>query len=378
MISFVALTIDTLLPAYTEIKNKFLIVDSQLHWIITALFFGFSLGQILFGPVSDRIGRKNSVLLGVSIYWIGCLVCLVSNSYMIFVIGRFIQGFGIGGPRVVSQAICRDLFNGNRLASVNSFIMSIFILVPVVAPLIGQSILFFLYWKFIILFFILFSLITTSFLIINVEETLKETKKINFFNIMKYFKEVLSNKSTLIYIVCLGLLLGGLLTFINICQPLYFNYFEVGSKFPLYFALIASMLGLSSYLNSKYVWRFGAGKLTFAFSLLLMSWTLVNFVFQNNYFSSNLVWFSIFIMISFSFFGFIFGNLNALAINPFGHIAGYASSIIGALSTFIALVVSGLGSTFFDGTPHVVVVTLSLCSVLTFALLFTRRHALKE
>ena len=138
------------------------------------------------------------------------------------------------------------------------------------------------------------------------------------------------------------------------------------------------MLGLSSYLNSKYVWRLGAGKLTLAFSLLLMSWTLVNFVFQNNYFSSNLVWFSIFIMISFSFFGFIFGNLNALAINPFGHIAGYASSIIGALSTFIALVVSGLGSTFFDGTPDVVVVTLSLCSVLTFALLFTRRHALKE
>ena len=102
MISLVALTIDTLLPAYTEIKNKFQIVDSQLHWIITALFFGFSLGQILFGPVSDRIGRKNSVLLGVGIYWIGCIVCLASNSYMIFVIGRFIQGFGIGGPRVVS------------------------------------------------------------------------------------------------------------------------------------------------------------------------------------------------------------------------------------------------------------------------------------
>ena len=159
MISFVALSIDTLLPAYTEIKNKFLISDHQLHWVITALFFGFSLGQILFGPVSDRIGRKNSVLLGVSIYWLGCFICLFSNSYMIFVLGRFIQGFGIGGPRVVSQAICRDLFSGNRLASINSFIMSIFILVPIVAPLLGQGILFFFYWKYIIVFFILFSLL---------------------------------------------------------------------------------------------------------------------------------------------------------------------------------------------------------------------------
>ena len=80
MISFVALSIDTLLPAYTEIKNKFLISDHQLHWVITALFFGFSLGQILFGPVSDRIGRKNSVLLGVSIYWLGCFICLFTSE----------------------------------------------------------------------------------------------------------------------------------------------------------------------------------------------------------------------------------------------------------------------------------------------------------
>ena len=376
MISFVALTIDTLLPAYTEIKNEFLIVDSQLHWIITALFLGFSLGQISFGPVSDRIGRKNSVLLGVSIYWLGCFVCLISNSYTMFVVGRFIQGFGIGGPRIVSQAICRDLFSGNKLASINSFIMSIFILVPVIAPLIGQSILFFLYWKFIIFFFILFSLATTSFLIINVDETLKEAKKINIINIIKHFKEVLSNVNAMIYIACLGLLLGGLLTFINICQPLYYNYFDVGTNFPIFFALIASMLGLSSYLNSKYVWQFGAGKLALVFSLLLMIWTLIHFTYQINYLSLNLVWFSTFIMISFSFFGFIFGNLNALAINPFGHIAGYASSIIGALSTFVALVVSGSSASYFDGTPDVVVFTLSICSILTFALLFFQKRFL--
>ena len=373
MISFVALSIDTLLPAYTEIKNKFLINDRDLHWIITALFLGFSLGQILFGPVSDRIGRKNSVLLGVSIYWLGCFICLLSNTYTIFVLGRFIQGFGIGGPRVVSQAICRDLFSGNRLASINSFIMSIFILVPIVAPLLGQGILFFFYWKYIIVFFILFSLITTSFLLVNVEETLKEKRRISLFAIIKHFKEVLSNLTSMIYITCLGLLLGGLLTFINICQPLYFNYFDVGSRFPLYFALIASMLGLSSYLNSRYVGQFSAVKLAKTFSLLLMIWTSINLIYQINNLSFNLTWFSIFIMVSFSFFGFIFGNLNALAINPFGHIAGYASSVIGALSTFIALIVSGSASTFFDGTPIVVIMTLSICATLTFFLLFTQK-----
>ena len=168
-------------------------------------------------------------------------------------------------------------------------------------------------------------------------------------------------------------LLGGLLTFINICQPLYFNYFDVGSRFPLYFALIASMLGLSSYLNSRYVGQFSAVKLAKTFSLLLMIWTSINLIYQINNLSFNLTWFSIFIMVSFSFFGFIFGNLNALAINPFGHIAGYASSVIGALSTFIALIVSGSASTFFDGTPIVVIMTLSICAILTFLLLFTQK-----
>ena len=122
----------------------------------------------------------------------------------------------------------------------------------------------------------------------------------------------------MIYITCLGLLLGGLLTFINICQPLYFNYFDVGSRFPLYFALIASMLGLSSYFNSRYVGQFGAVKLAKIFSLLLMIWTSINLLYQINYFSFNLAWFSIFIMVSFSFFGFIFESFlsPSCQINP--------------------------------------------------------------
>ena len=179
--------------------------------------------------------------------------------------------------------------------------MSIFILVPVVAPLIGQGILFLFYWKYIIAFFILFSLMTTSLLIMNIEETLKEPQTINFVNILKHFKEVLRLKLYDLYSL-LRSSFRSLLTFINICQPLYLNYFDIGSTFPLFFALIASMLGLSSYFNSKYVWQFGAGKIALSFFLfLLMIWTLIALAFQVNYFSLNLVWFSIFIMISFSF-----------------------------------------------------------------------------
>ena len=369
MISFVALTIDTLLPAYGEIKVYYDVEDAQLHWIITCLFIGFSFGQIIFGPLSDRLGRQNSIIIGVSIYIVGCIICLTSSSYTFFVIGRLIQGLGIGGPRVVSQAICRDLFSGNKLASINSFIMSIFILVPIVAPLFGQTIMIFLSWKWIIIFFIIFSLATTLLLKIFVKETLIRKIDFNLVTIFRSFELVIKNTKSLLYIISLGTLLGGLLTFINICQPLYQDFFDLGLYFPLFFAAVASMLGLSSFLNSKLVIKVGAVKISLIFTTIFMIWCALNFLFNFFLIKEELLWFSIFIMASFFFFGLIFGNLNALALDPFGHMAGYASSVIGALSTIIAVTISGLATPAFDGTPTIVIYILSMCSITTFIML---------
>ena len=369
MISFVALTIDTLLPAYGEIKVYYDVEDAQLHWIITCLFIGFSFGQIIFGPLSDRLGRQNSIIIGVSIYIVGCIICLTSSSYTFFVIGRLIQGLGIGGPRVVSQAICRDLFSGNKLASINSFIMSIFILVPIVAPLFGQTIMIFLSWKWIIIFFIIFSLATTLLLKIFVKETLIRKIDFNLVTIFRSFELVIKNTKSLLYIISLGTLLGGLLTFINICQPLYQDFFDLGLYFPLFFAAVASMLGLSSFLNSKLVIKVGAVKISLIFTTIFMIWCVLNFLFNFFLIKEELLWFSIFIMASFFFFGLIFGNLNALALDPFGHMAGYASSVIGALSTIIAVTISGLATPAFDGTPTIVIYILSMCSITTFIML---------
>ena len=369
MISFVALTIDTLLPAYGEIKTYYEIEDAHLHWIITSLFIGFSFGQIIFGPLSDRLGRQNSIIIGVSIYLLGCIICLASSSYTSFVIGRLIQGLGIGGPRVVSQAICRDLYSGNKLASINSFIMSIFILVPIVAPLIGQTIMIILSWKSIIIFFIVFSFTTTLLLKIFVKETLTRKIDFNFTTILRSFQAVMKNTKSLLYIISLGTLLGGLLTFINICQPVYQDFFDLGLYFPLFFAAIASMLGLSSFLNSNLVLKYGAVKISLFFSTIFMIWCLVNFLFNLSLINEELLWFSIFIMVNFFFFGFIFGNLNALALDPFGHMAGNASSVIGALSTILAVMISSLATSSFDGTPKIIIYIISICSITTFIIL---------
>ncbi len=369
MISFVALTIDTLLPAYGEIKTYYDIEDAHLHWIITSLFIGFSFGQIIFGPLSDRLGRQNSIIIGVSIYLLGCIICLASSSYTSFVIGRLIQGLGIGGPRVVSQAICRDLYSGNKLASINSFIMSIFILVPIVAPLIGQTIMIILSWKSIIVFFIVFSFTTTLLLKIFVKETLTRKIEFNFTTILRSFQAVMKNTKSLLYIISLGTLLGGLLTFINICQPVYQDFFDLGLYFPLFFAAIASMLGLSSFLNSNLVLKYGAVKISLFFSTIFMIWCIVNFLFNLSLINEELLWFSIFIMVNFFFFGFIFGNLNALALDPFGHMAGNASSVIGALSTILAVTISSLATASFDGTPKIIIYIISICSITTFIIL---------
>ena len=129
------------------------------------------------------------------------------------------------------------------------------------------------------------------------------------------------------------------------------------------------MLGLSSFLNSKLVIKVGAVKISLIFTTIFMIWCVLNFLFNFFLIKEELLWFSIFIMASFFFFGLIFGNLNALALDPFGHMAGYASSVIGALSTIIAVTISGLATPAFDGTPTIVIYILSMCSITTFIML---------
>ena len=132
-----ALSIDTILPALSMIRSHYNVVSHHGHWTITTVFLGISAGQLVFGPISDSIGRKRTTIIGLLIFGLGNLISILGTDYYLFLLCRFFQGVGAGATVVVSRAIARDLYSGNELAKLMSLVSTIFILVPVLAPSIG-------------------------------------------------------------------------------------------------------------------------------------------------------------------------------------------------------------------------------------------------
>ncbi|MEE9447855.1 MAG: MFS transporter, partial [Arenicellales bacterium] len=182
VMSLAALSIDAMLPALAQMGEALGLSaaegnqgDAQL--VVSMLFLGMGLGQLFFGPASDAVGRRPMMLVGLIIFLLGALVSIFSEQFNTMLFGRFLQGLGLGAPRLISTVMVRDLYEGRAMARVMSFIMSIFILMPMIAPILGQSILHFSGWRMI--FITIFAIGVVSFLwfLIRQDETMLAQKR---------------------------------------------------------------------------------------------------------------------------------------------------------------------------------------------------------
>ena len=185
-----AFSIDTILPSISYLKNEFDVLPKNSHWIITSVFIGIAIGQLIFGPISDSIGRKKTAILGLIIFSFGCILSIVSTNYVMFLITRFLQGLGSGAAVVISRAIARDFFEGRKLAQIMSIVTTIFILVPVFAPSIGQIIISFSHWKMIFIFMLILSIMLKFFILYKYLEQMNLEINLNFKATIEGFKEV--------------------------------------------------------------------------------------------------------------------------------------------------------------------------------------------
>ncbi len=361
-----ALSIDTILPALSIIKSQYNVNPRHIHWTITIVFLGLSIGQLIFGPISDSIGRKKTSLLGLAIFGLGNIISVSANDYGLFLISRFFQGLGAGATVVVSRAIARDLYSGSQLARVMSLVTTIFILVPVIAPGMGQLVISVLSWEFIPIFTVLFCVALAFWIIAFLFETIKKLRPFNFRVILDGVSEVFKCKTSRSYTVTAGLTFGVLVSYLNISQPLFQEYLLVGKYFVLYFGVLAFAVGLGSFLNAKLVTIFNPEKIIL-FSLRFETiWAISFLLFFTVGGVFNTFTVMLFLLPNFFVFGTIFGNMNALALSPMGHIAGTASAIIGTSSTLIALPLASLIGFYFSGTllPFIVlIITVSTLSL---------------
>lgn len=379
MMSMVALGIDVMLPALHVIGEALQVQnpnDNQL--MISAMFFGLAVGQLFFGPISDTIGRKPSVYGGFVLFSIGIVVSLFAHSLPVMLVGRALQGLGLAAFRVVCLAIIRDQFAGNQMARVASFIMTIFILVPTVAPLIGQQILVHSTWRSIFYFLFLASLFMIIWFAYQQPETLAVEKRIplTFKNVRIALREIIGHPIARAYTLISGLFGGAFLGFLNTSQQIFEFQYQLGEQFPLYFAIVAITMGIASVTNGQLVRRHDMHHIAWIsmiIVLIISALTSLYHIFIDP--NPSLVTYMIMLLAIVFFTGLLFGNVNSIAMNPLGRIAGFGAAVIGAISTLIMVIVgASVGQFYVDNTGPVFYGYL-FCSVIAIALAWhVREH----
>jgi len=372
--SLVALSIDSMLPALPQIGSFFGVerVNSQ-QFMITSLFAGLSIGQIIAGPLSDTIGRKRAIYAGFSIFIVGCLLSYFAVTYEMMLVGRFVQGIGAAAPRVVTTSIVRDRYEGRDMGRVMSYIMGVFILVPALAPTIGQGLIYLAGWHFIFLFFIIIALVAFAWLATRMQETLhpEDRRAFTLPVIWDGVKTVCMTRMTVCYMIAAGLVFGAFIGYLNSSQQVFQDYYDVGELFPLYFGVTALAIGVAFFVNAQLIKRMGMRKVVFGALVAMATLAALFFIFELiSHGVVPLYAFMAFIIGSAFCMGMLFGNFNALAMVPMGHMAGVASAVIGCVSLVVAVIAGGTIGQLYNQTLFPITCGFLFLSLLSMFMMY--------
>jgi DHA1 family bicyclomycin/chloramphenicol resistance-like MFS transporter len=371
MTALIALSIDMILPALPAIGATLGVRranDSQL--IVSVLFLGFGVGQFFYGPVSESVGRKPAVYIGLALFSAGCLMAMVARSFSMMLAGRVLQGVGVGGPRAMTIALVRDTFEGRAMARVMSLVMAVFILVPVIAPSIGQAILGVAGWRTIFGVYLTLALTVWAWFGSRQKETLAPERRIPLSagNIARAARDVVTNRVAFGYTVAAGFVYGAFIGYLSSVQQILQEQYGLGPRFPLYFSTLAIALGGSSLCNARLVMRFGMRPLAGRALVLVFAVSIVFLGFAASRAGHPPLWTLIaYLLTSFFGIGLLYGNLQALAMQPLGRIAGIGAAVVGGSSTLISLALGTIIGQSYNNTVLPLVAGFAIVGVLARA-----------
>ena len=381
LMSVVALAIDALLPALDYIgisigtANP---VDNQL--LITMIFLGLGLGPLFFGPISDSLGRKPIVYMGFGIFIIASFICVFSESLEMMVFGRILQGIGLSAPRTISIAMVRDTYDGDYMARIMSFITVVFLLIPIVAPAMGQFVLDHYNWQAIFYVQLIFSVLVSFWFWKRQPETLYIEQRVKFTShiFVNGLKEILKYKTTIGYTVISGFITGSFMVYLSTAQQVFQIQYDLKDQFPYIFAGIAISIGTATFLNGTLVIKFGMENMVTYSLISFFSLSLIYCVLFFGTANPSIAILLTFLGLQFFSIGFLFGNLRALAMQPIGHIAGIGAAITGFISTIMAVPISTFIGRFVFGTALPLFFGFLVCSALSIAILIYLKSAKKR
>jgi DHA1 family bicyclomycin/chloramphenicol resistance-like MFS transporter len=348
-----AMSIDIMLPALPLLHADFKLADpNQAQAVIASFFIGIGSSQLFYGPLADRFGRKPILVAGLILFIFAGILTMIANSFTALLAARVLQGIGAGAPRVMAVSMVRDRYAGARMAKVMSLSMMTFMIVPVLAPSLGQLILrVTTHWHWVFGMLVVTGIALLTWAIRRLAETLPPEHRMPLTprSVYSAYRQTLTTRRFVGYMMAVSLIFGAHIGFISSSQQILVNVFDAGRTFPLLFATLALASGMAVFANAKLVRRVGMRRLGMTGLAAIIVINLFHLWFNFAGYETLLV-FMLMQGASMFMFGLLVPNLNALAMEPMGHIAGTASSMIGFASTTGGALIGLSIGLMFNGT----------------------------
>lgn len=375
----IAFSIDAMLPGLPAIADE-LTPDApnNVQMIVTSFVIGMGVATFFVGPLSDALGRRVVLLSGSALYVAASVVAWQSETFEMLLVARVVQGIGAAGPRVVAMAIVRDLYSGRQMARILSLVMMTFTLVPAMAPLIGAWIIALAGWRAIFVAFIVFAVIASLWLALRQPESLppENRRPMRWTLMVAALSEMVRHPTVSLALLAQAMCYCMLFVMISMVQQVYDLVFSAGASFPYWFALVSLIAATASILNATLVMRLGMRRLaTFAFGAQVVLSLAITALWMAAIPHSAM--FAVFIAWQASVFfqtGLTIGNLNAIAMEPMGHVAGMAASVIGSVSTILGALMAVPIGLAFDGTILPLTIGVASVCAAAFALMLAMRR----
>lgn len=360
-----AFAIDAMIPALPDIGEQLNVAEeNRRQLVIVAYTFGFGFGQLIWGPLADRYGRKPILAIGVSLYVLFATLCALAGSFELLIAGRALQGASSAVTRVLVVAMVRDLFEGEAMARIMSLVFMVFMLVPVLAPSVGQGILLFGPWQAIFGVLAGYGLLMLLWSWFRLPETLRPEyrRTLRLAELATAARSVLTERQSLGYTLAQTAIFSGLVAYIASIQQIVFDAFQRPGAIGLVFAAVAAPMALASWLNSRFVGRYGLRRVGHLGVLAFVLLTLLHAAYAQS-FGESLAEFVIFQALVMASFAFTSSNLNTLAMEKMAPIAGMASSIQGVIGTVLAASAGFVIGQQFNGTQLPFLWGFALCGL---------------
>lgn len=349
-----ALGLDLMLPAFALMRADLGLApgSTAIAGVVTAYMLGLAAGQLLYGPLADRYGRRPALFVGFGIYALGALLCTVAPGLQLLLVGRFVWGLGAAGPRVVTLAVVRDRFEGEQMARAMSFIMAVFIIIPVIAPTIGALVITVVSWRML---FVLSFLVAVAVAIWarRLPETLpvEHQLELRFGRVLRAARLVVTNRETLGYTLALTSLYGVFISYLASSEIIFGETFGRPEAFPVIFGGVAAFMGVAMLINTRLVHRFGTRRT--AHGVLLAYVAISGGLLAVSVTTAGRPPLGLFLALLVTLVvahALLIPNFNTIAMAPMAAQAGTAASVIGAIQLGIGAALGSLLDRQFDGT----------------------------